>query len=287
MAVINSMVVVPAWRKPDFLAATLTRLAIADDSCEENVGYIICIDRHPHPDIAEVAWQFRDERRPGLVVIKRRHHEYHGNSFNVLTGLVDALKMPGADLIHVVEDDIFVGIDYFTYHREAHRLAPEAFAVSACRNQNDPTDHTWDPTLVRAHASYQSLGASFRRAVLHRLASYAQDGYFRDPIGFCQAVFPDSRIPAPHAEQDGLLNRIRESHGLKTVYPDVPRAYHAGFVGYHRAGEPLTGGTAMDRGLQLLAMDADELNRRAEEQWRDHETIELNEVRKGPERVIL
>jgi hypothetical protein len=281
------MVVVPAWRKPDFLAATLHRLALAQDFCNENVGYIICVDRYPHPDVLEVAWRFRDERVPGLVVVKKRHHEYHGNSFNVLTGLIDALKMPGADLIHVVEDDIFVGLDYFTYHRRAHELVPEAFAVSACRNQNQAAVGSFDPGVVRIHASYQSLGGSFQRKILHRLASYAQDGYFRDPVGFCKAVFPDSRIPAPHAEQDGLLNRIRESHGLKTVYPDVPRAYHAGFVGYHRAGDPLTEGTPEERGHQLLVMDAEELNRRAEGPWKDHETINLAEVRKGPERVIL
>lgn len=281
------MVVVPAWRKPDFLAATLHRLALAEDSCNENVGYLICVDRHPHPEVLEVAWQFRDERRPGLVLVKKRHHEYHGNSFNVLTGLIDALKLPGADLIHVVEDDIFVGLDYFTYHRAAHELDPEAFAVSACRNQNQSAVGSFDPGVVRAHASYQSLGVSFQRRILYRLASYAQDGYFRDPVGFCRAVFPDSRIPAPHAEQDGLLNRIRESHGLKTVYPDVPRAYHAGFVGYHRAGDALTEGSAAERGQRLLAMDAEELNRRAEGPWKDHETISLDEVRKGPEREIL
>jgi len=285
--VINSTVVVPAWRKPDFLAATLHQLALAEDFSGENVGYVICVDRHPHPDVLDVAWQFRDERAPHLVVVKKRVHEYHGNSFNVLTGLIDALKLPGADLIHVVEDDIFVGLDYFTYHRAAHELAPEAFAVSACRNQNASGPGEGDAGLLWLHDSYQSLGVSFQRRILHRLASYAQDGYFRDPIGFCRAVFPDSRIPAPHAEQDGLLNRIRESHGLKTVYPDVPRAYHAGFVGYHRDGEALTEGTPQQRGRQLLAMDAEELNRRAEGPWKDHETIDLQEVRKGPERVIL
>lgn len=284
---INSMVVVPAWRKPDFLAATLHRLALAEDFCNENVGYIVCVDRHPHPDVLEVAWQFRDSREPGRVIVKKRIHEHHGNSYNVLTGLIDALKMPGADLIHLVEDDVFVGLDYFTYHRTAHDLMPEAFAVSACRNQNSDQASEDDPGLLWSHPSYQSLGVSFQRKILHRLASYAQEGYFRDPVGFCQAVFPDSRIPAPHAEQDGLLNRIRESHGLKTVYPDVPRAYHAGFVGYHRAGDPLTEGTAAERGMQLLAMDAEELNRRAEGPWKDHVTINLDEVRKTPERVIL
>lgn len=283
------MVVVPAWRKPDFLAAALHRLALAEDSCTENVGYVISVDRHPDPDVLEVAWQFRDDRAPGLVVVKKRVHEYHGNSFNVLHGLMDALKMPGATRIHLVEDDIFVGIDYFDYHRAAHDLVPEAFAVSACRNQNDTAvgEQSGGESQLRCHASYQSLGVSFQRKILYRLASYAQDGYFRDPIGFCRAIFPDSRIPAPHAEQDGLLNRIRESHGLKTVYPDVPRAYHAGFVGYHRSGDPLTEGTAHERGMQLLAMDADELNRRAEGPWKDHETIDLDGVRKTPERVIL
>lgn len=281
------LVVVPAWRKPDFLWATLNRLALADDFCNEKITYLISADRQPDPEVLEVAWQFREDRPPATVLVKKRNHEHPGNSYNVLSSLIEGMKVPGTELVHVVEDDVFVGLDYFTYHHAAHELMPEAFAVSACRNQNDTASGSGDPGLVRAHRSYQSLGTSFRRSILHRLSSYAQDGYFKDPVGFCQAVFPDSRIPAANAEQDGLLNRIRESHGLKTLYADVPRAYHAGFVGYHRAGKALTEGTAAERGAILLAMDSAEMNRRAEDPWKDHETIDLDEVRKIPERTVL
>lgn len=282
-----SVVIVPAWRKSDFLYATLHRLALADDACEERVDYMISVDSKPDPEVMQVAWEFRDERCPGTVVVKRRSHDYHGNSYNVLMAFREATSIGDADLVHLVEDDIFVGEDYFRYHRAAHELNDECFAVSACHNQNQPGREGSDEEALRIHYSYQSLGVSFRTDKLALFTPYVSETYFEDPIEFCRTRFPLSAIPAPHAEQDGLLNRVRELHRMYTLYPDVPRAYHAGFEGYHRPGQALFAGTVEERGRALLEMDSEELNRRAAPEWQDHEAFDLDAVRKLPAKVSL
>ena len=74
--------------------------------------------------------------------------------------------------------------------------------------------------------------------------------------------FPDTALPITYAEQAGLIRRIVERYGLRTLYAAVPRAYHAGFVGTNRPGSELTGSFA-EQVRELSGMSGEEMNRRA------------------------
>jgi len=116
---------------------------------------------------------------------------------------------------------------------------------------------------------------SFRREVLLKsVAPHGRDAYYRDPRGYLRAHFPGSRIHAGHTEQDGLINRICERGHFKVIYAATPRAYHAGFHGYNRAGTPLSG-TVEQVSARLLTMSAAELNAHA--RMRDHQTVPLDD----------
>ena len=277
----KEIVIVPAWRRPEFLRAALERLLVADDGRPE---YWICLDRGYLATLTPVTTWFT-KRLGRRARVGRRAHNYKGNSYNVLMSYRDAVA-EGADLVHLVEEDVFVGGDYFDFHRRAHALMPDAFSVSACRNQQFPIGHEppGDEAAVYAHASYQSIGVSFKP---HRLApalAHAKPAYFRRPVLYCQQHFPHTEINPNNAEQDGLLHRTMEEQGLSTVYGAVPRAYHAGFVGYHRKGT-LPGGGVNERAAAILAMSAEELNRRAGS-YPDHATIPLDAARAPVDRVI-
>jgi hypothetical protein len=212
-----------------------------------------------------------------------------------MSALADAAAGPW-DRVHIVEEDVFVSDGYFEFHRQAHRLAPGAFAVSACRNQNAHTPDPDEPNLYRTryvtidevtgahlnaawrHSSYQSLGVSLPMESVQQVVPHVTHRYFFDPVGYCRKYFPGSEIPAPHAEQDGVLNRLRERAGLKTVYPVVPRAYHAGFMGYNRGPMAELTGSPDEQADSLLAMTSEELNLRAMMEFRDHETVPLDRV---------
>ena len=86
-------------------------------------------------------------------------------------------------------------------------------------------------------------------------------------------VFPYSKLPPNNAEQDGLLDRLVEDSGAGVAYPWMPRAYHAGFIGYHRNGLRLPG-SPIDQADRLLSMTTEELNSAAYS-YPDHTAIDL------------
>jgi hypothetical protein len=264
------IVIVPAWRRPAFLLAALQRLEMADDGCLE---YWLALDRRHSRPVAGVAerWMRRLGRR--RVRILPRVHAYQGNSFNVLQCYREALDA-GPDLVHLVEEDVFVGVDYFDFHRSAHQLCPEAFAVSLCRNQNYTADPPPLEDAVYLGWQYQSIGVSFRPGQLARVLPHIRPQYFRNPVAYCRLHFRGSQIPPTNAEQDGLINRIVESERLKVAYAARPRAYHAGFVGYHRSGATLAG-SIEDQAAQLLAMTTEQLNAAAHS-YPDHQAVDLS-----------
>lgn len=277
-------VLIPAWRRPEFLWACLHRLRLAD---RPGVSYAILLDRMHSVPTATVAQEFRRQLGHSRVTITRRgSHPWRGNSYNVLQGYGEALRVRGVDLVHLVEEDIFVGHDYFDYHEQAHALAP-VFAVSACRNQNEGGIYPASvPSAVYRHASYQSLGVSFRPDMIRHAVNHAGVDYYRDPGRYCREVFPDSAIPPGHCEQDGLINRVREATGGSTIYPYTPRAYHAGFYGYNRRGGwGQDRGSAAQLGRRLLGMGADELNSRARH-YKDHSTIDLDAPRQAVDNLL-
>jgi hypothetical protein len=280
---VREIVIVPAWRRPEFLKACLTRLLRADDGAPE---YWICLDRGYDPAVETVAdWFVSQEEVAGRVRVGRREHRFHGNSYNVLSGYREALA-ERATLVHLVEEDVLVGADYFTFHREAHALAPEAFSVSACRNQFFPvgTEPEPDESALYLHGSYQSIGVSLKAARLRAVMPHVSVRYFSQMVAYCARHFPHSALNRGHTEQDGLLNRVREALRLHTAYAAVPRAYHVGFSGYNRAGE-MPPGTLDERAAAILAMSAEELNARAHS-YPDHTTIPLDVWRAPISRLI-
>jgi hypothetical protein len=275
----KELVLVPLWRRAGFARACLLRLAVAHAEYRavsgNEVFFRLLLDEGHSSDVEWAAAQFvRDV--PAVEITRRRFRRGRGNSNNILTGLADAAR-GGWDRVHVVEEDVFVSDGYFTFHDQAHRMAPGVFAVSACRNHNGD-DPGLGPAGVWRHGSYQSLGVSMGRASLAAVTEHVVPEYFADMVGYCRRMFPGSAIPAPHAEQDGLINRVREQEGLQTLYPSVPRAYHAGFTGYNRSGGQVVRGLPHEVATRLLHMDSAELNALAQPEFRDLEAVPLDFV---------
>lgn len=263
------IVIVPAWKRPAFLLATLRRLFLADDG---RLEYWLALDRGCDPQVARVAQNFV-HHMGHRARLTRRAHAYKGNSYHVLQCYREALEH-NPDLIHLVEEDVLVGVDYFDFHRSAHKLVPDAFAVSLCRNQNFTADPAPDPDAVYTVDQYQSIGVSFRSSKLALVLPHLTNAYFRDPVTYCRRRWPNTRIRPANAEQDGLLNRIVEEDKMPVVYAARPRAYHAGFVGYHRNGATLAG-TIEEQAEQLLAMSTADLNAAAHS-YQDHQAMDLD-----------
>lgn len=288
------LVLVPLWKRPGFARACLKRLSVAAARYDGNLMFRLLLDEGHSPLVEKEAISFATNEDVFADVTVRPKRYGRGNSYNIMSALADAAAGPWSR-VHIVEEDIFVSDAYFDFHRQAHALAgDQVFAVSACRNQNQATPEPDQPDLrwwryrtveeipdahwdaVWKHASYQSLGVSLPMDSVRAVVPHVTDKYFFDPVGYCRKYFPGSEIPAPHAEQDGVLNRLRERSKRETVYPVAPRAYHAGFTGYNRSGIVDLEGSPAEQAESLLRMSAAELNDRAAMEFQDHEVVPLH-----------
>jgi hypothetical protein len=282
-----------AWRRPDFLHATLIRLAMAH---RDGLHYRINIDHEADDRIYPPIGAFSEKvGADNVELIERGPHHNPGPTRNILSALHESMEY-GAKFVHSIEDDIFINQGYFNYHRTAHALNPRAFGVTAYmpqpKNPFAATDH--NAATLRAYAP--TVAMSFRTDMLARILKWLPLSYLDDMVGYNRRVFRDHPA-APHewAGIDGAFGRVRRRMNLSTVYPIVNRAYHAGYIsapcaggacnnentrdginnGPHRHGRELTG-TIEERARALLAMKAEDLNALSDEITRDYAWTDLD-----------
>jgi hypothetical protein len=170
--------------------------------------------------------------------VEHAEHSSYGNSQN----LVDSLKRAheaNTDRVYLVEDDIIVAPDFFSWH-EAVLEEPNVFvscstalSKSAHFQINGPQamDETYqDPAAYYlAEGPYSSHAVAFKRDNLGLLLRY---------LGM---------IDDWHSgwEQDLCTQRYLLSRGLRSAWPFMPRAYNIGWYSYHiNTGRKFTGALA-------------------------------------------
>lgn len=237
---VKDAVLLPCWRRPEFLWHCLDNLALAQGSADLHV--IVSPDTGYSPDVLDVVRCFKD-RLPGLqirvppVAPFRRTKQ----SANLLLGYLHAASL-ARRFVFMIEEDIMVARDFFRWHREVHASAGQLFCSIAARNPNRQLtlpDRLDGYYLSRA--DYCSSGVCFDKQVLRTLiAPHLTQSYFRSPKKYIRRHFPASAIGLGFVEQDGLLRRIQEQspccNEWPIAWPCVPRAFHAGFYGYNRPG---------------------------------------------------
>lgn len=268
------LVIVPLHRRPAMALACLTRLRMAGHK-DQSLHFYLAIDANPLPEVIRVAEQFAEEMGHQRTTIIKRTRTFRGNSYNVLSAYADTYDC-GAEMIHLVEEDVLVGNDYFTYHRQVREQAPGAFSVCACRNQFWPLDNNppAEEDAFYLQTCYQSIGVSFLPEHLKYVVPHANQAFYTNPGHYVRKHFPNSPLGMQYLEQDGLIYRIILDGQWVSAFPCVPRSYHVGFYGYNRGGKPLPGSTAQ-QAMKILSMKDDELNARAVA-YRDYETIDLD-----------
>ena len=262
------VVVVAAWRRPEFLLTSL-RHVLAAKAAEEH-EYIFVLDYDYDPICRAVAEAFP---LPHKRIVHTPKHEFfnRGNSYNLLEGYRYAhmvARTAGSDLVYLIEEDVWVARDYFVFHRLAHSDAhtsivgipptvaakifqvvgfsiplndgefgaDTAAAIAAC-SRNDAVGLALQQAVVTRH-HYTSVATSFDTVALDTIAAHAKKVYYENPVEYIKSVWGPDGIPnfkpGDAIEQDGLLNRQTQQEGWYTLSPRCPRAFHAGFTGYNR-----------------------------------------------------
>lgn len=256
------IVVVPLWQRAGFTEACLTRLAKAMD---DQVKVRFCLDFGFSKDVEKAARQFAS-KFPGTE-ITAREVDYPTGTFNVLSGMAEALKVSSADdRIHVLEEDILIGTDFFDFHRRAHKLAPDAYSVSGCTNSFLTRETNPRPVqdAVYLSGAFQVWGSSYRPEQVEQILSRVRPDYFEDMHGACVAEFGEASALRTGPLYDGVMAMNLAELGKHVVFPYAARAYHAGFEGLSFKGQgPAVTGTPKQQAKQILAMNEEELSGRS------------------------
>lgn len=279
------LVVVPLWQRAGFTEACLLRLAKAMDS---SVQVRLCLDFGFSADVLKAAEAFA-KKFPKTEIFKREE-DYPTGSYNVLKGMAEALHVsqPG-DLIHVLEEDVLIGKDFFDFHRRAHALVPDAYGVSACTNSFLTRETNPEPIqdAVYRSGAFQVWGSSYRPAQVRQILTRLQADYFENMREACIREFGEPSALRTGALYDGVMAmNLAEVEGAM-VFPYAARGYHAGFDGISFKGQgPAVTGTPKRQAKQILAMGEKELSSRSTYPDAWFPVVDLDAVRAPVTRVL-
>ncbi len=253
----KNIVLIPCHSRADFLNVNLNLIEEANNSDKQI--YLFLIDRGFDPEIIQVINKFKLDKS----IHYTPKHNFRGNSYNLLEGYKFAYeKYQDSELVYMLEEDIFIGKDFFDFHERVQSQF-ESFCVSAVWCHVDNREFPNEPASIYCKEHYQSLGVSWRREYLKEVVKHANPKYYRNMLAYCVSQFPKSKYGRSFSEQDGLINRIREQqNNAGIIYPIIPRAFHAGAIGYNRPGKKLEGDLET-RSKLLKSMSKEQLNEMA------------------------
>lgn len=228
----QDVVVVPVFDRPEMLMIWMDLVIQAWES--EDLLYIFCLDYGYDKTYDKILDGF--PYRYAVIRTRPKKYSIGKQSFNVLNGLMNGAYY-AKELVFYVEEDVFIGKDFFQWHREVHRQQEEIFCSIATRNNN--TKYMTDGFLQHYYLSfkpdYQALGTCFKKGIiLDHIREHFVEEYFRNPIKYCLNRFPGSIIGKFYGEQDGLIRRIIEECKMPVAFPHIPRGFHGGIYGYNR-----------------------------------------------------
>jgi hypothetical protein len=232
----SDIVVMPGHSRPEYFKVW-TELVQKAHGADE-LFYLFCLDSGYDKKYDELISEFpyecgiiRMPEQPGLALGKQ--------SRNVLNGLVAAAQHTD-ELVYYVEEDVFIGVDFFRWHKEIHKREKDIFCSIGTKSNNFryDVDGFVSHYFLTSECDYQALGSCFKKSViLDLIYPHFNDAYLNNPTAYCLRNFPLSSIGKIWTEQDGLIRRILELKKMKVAFPCLPFAFHSGFYGYNRQPE--------------------------------------------------
>jgi hypothetical protein len=230
---VYDIVIITSYNRPDYLRLCLEYLSRAQGIADKEIW--ICVDRG-RTLIREFYEVLVDFQKSLHIVTKfRPEHSYRGNSYNTLEAYKEAYQTD-AKFIYLVEDDVLVQPDFFTWHESVQTcgnfMCSVAFRCS--RNAEARTDIVDPEAYFTTAKDYASIGVCWRRERLLPVIKHAVSEYYSDLEGYLTQHFQNNRFCTSFSEQDGLIMRVMgETNGV-TIWPYNPRCFHIGFSGYNR-----------------------------------------------------
>lgn len=216
-----------------------------------------------------------------IIIGPRRHYfkEITKQSANVLNGLFLACQdLAPDDVIHLIEDDVMVGPDHFTWSAERH-AHHGGFCVTTSHNCNGPNLGTKPDGYYSCQGQYRGIGTSFRAGVLRKyLFPHITPDYYSNPKHYIQTTFTPDPFNGAWCEQDGLIRRIQMRSCMPIAYATTPKSFHAGWYGKNRRAKmkPIGNLTQRIDYVGKVIYDPDEMRRHCQNEMYYQDSIPIN-----------
>lgn len=223
-------VIIPCYQRPEMLYYCLEQIKKAEGA-EENF-YLFQIDVGFDRALIPIIdlFPFVKEKR----FTNRTPYKLTKQSYSLLNAYLYAAEI-SSNLVYLIEEDIMIASDFFRYHEAVQKKNDVFASLSTTNNNRSIEDAGGENEYYFSSGDYCSLGVCMKKEIIKNfITPHYNTVYFYKPIEYIRAKFPPSAIGDSFAEQDGLIRRIQMEWGLPTVYPYVPRAFHAGFYGKNR-----------------------------------------------------
>lgn len=183
-------------------------------------------------------------------IIKPRPHRFRSltkQSANVLLGLVHTCEnLAPDDVVHLIEDDVMVGPDHFTWSADVHKHG--GFCVTTSHNCNGPNLGKTPEGYYSCQGEYRGIGTSFRADILRKyLFPHINERYLTAPQAYIRLHFDPDPFNGAWCEQDGLIRRVQVKSCEPIAYATTPKSFHAGWYGKNRNGKMKPKGTLEQR----------------------------------------
>lgn len=228
----KGIVVIPCFNRIGFLKICIDYIYEAEQA--EQYYYIFCVDYGYDKRILDLIRKFKY-----TYAISERKYLVNGigkQSANVLFGFKEALQYCEDKPIYYIEDDVFIGKDFFTFGEKIIKKEDVFCAIlSKNHNCNDITLNNINAYYVKKSNEYQGIGTVYNSDLMRKfLLPHINHDYIYNPLYYVAKNF-NSKFGNEFCEQDGLIRRIIEAEELSVAFSHVPRCFHAGFFGYHRS----------------------------------------------------
>lgn len=205
----------PAAHRPELMALALEGLAQSANLPEVR----IYVDYSGRSYLDEFTW-VRDNYLPTADLhLAKEHIKAPSGCWNILNSIKQGYES-GADLIHMIEEDVRVKPDYFDWTNEVMANgAPAALG-------------RWTPMNRANGPVYTNPGSVLSRATAAKVVAHINDDYFTRLREYLDERF--QIYPNFSDLDDGLIRRVILADGGECVVPEVPKATHLGFYFYNK-----------------------------------------------------
>lgn len=205
----------PAAHRPELMALALEGLAQAHALPEVR----IFVDYSGRELLDDFEW-VRDTYLPTAdIYLAKEHIKVPSGCWNILNSIKQGYES-GADLIHLIEEDVRVFPDYFNWANEVmSQGAPAALG-------------RWTPMNRNNGPVYTNPGSVLSRATAEKVVQHINDDYFQRLRDYLDQHF--GAYPNFSDLDDGLIRRVILADGGECIVPEVPKVTHLGFYFYNK-----------------------------------------------------